>query len=68
MVRTPKKTAPEEEEKDPFIEKIQREIEKLLDNDDDPKGKNATIANAIKFLVVRNKLQGGDDDGWFGND
>jgi hypothetical protein len=49
-----------------FTSLVRREIEALLKMSLEPREKNATIANAIKFLVVQNKL-GGDDDGFWGS-
>jgi hypothetical protein len=52
---------------DEFAWLVQKELEALLKMALEPKEKNAVIANAIRFLGVRNKL-GGDDDGFWGND
>ena len=56
-----------EVEEDPFIKLVQSEIEALLKMPLEPKEKNAIIMNAIRFLGVRNKVSGGDDDGFWGN-
>ena len=66
--------APEERENDAFVRLVQTEIEEMLRRPLDPeqkdavKEKNITVANAIKFIMVRNKVTGGDDDGFWGND
>jgi hypothetical protein len=57
----------ETEAENGFTSLVRREIESLLKMSLEPREKNATIANAIKFLVVQNKL-GGDDDGFWGSD
>jgi hypothetical protein len=68
MARTTKKEEPEPEvEEDSFIKLVQSEIEALLRMPLEPKEKNAIIMNAIRFLGVRNKVSGGDDDGFWGN-
>jgi hypothetical protein len=68
MPRAAKKEETESEaEEDSFIKLVQSQIEALLKMDLEPKEKNAIIMNAIRFLGVRNKLSGGDDDGFWGN-
>jgi len=64
-----------EEAADPFLALVQQSIEDLLKlpfdraEKDAVKERNASIANAIKFIMVRNKISGGgDDDGFWGND
>lgn len=64
---------PDEVEEDHFIKLVQDSIEDLLKlpfdrlEKDAVKERNISIANAIRFLAVRNKVSGGDDDGFFGN-
>jgi hypothetical protein len=53
---------------DKFTNLVQEQIELLLKMPLDPKEKNAVIANAIKFIVVKNRTSGADDDGFFGSD
>lgn len=69
-----KKVDAEVEAPDPFVALVQSEIEAMLKLAMDPaqkdavKEKNITVANAIKFIMVRNKINGtGDDDGFWGN-
>jgi len=67
LARTSKATETEQEPEDAFIKLVQSEIEALLKMTLEPKEKNAIITNAIRFLGVRNKVSGNDDDGFWGN-
>jgi len=58
----------ETEAEEGFTSLVRREIETLLKMALEPKEKNAVIANAIKFIVVQNRITGGDDDGFWGSD
>lgn len=58
----------ESEAEEGFTSLVRREIETLLKLPLEPKEKNAVIANAIKFIVVQNRIEGGDGDGFWGND
>lgn len=63
-----KKSAETPQEIDSFVETIQKSIEDMLkwDKDDLPaKERNALIANAIKFLAIKLKVEGSDDGGSF---
>jgi hypothetical protein len=76
MPRAAKKETPEDAEApDPFLALVQKSIEDLLKlpfdraEKDAVKERNASIANAIRFIMVRNKVTGGgDDDGFWGSD
>jgi len=61
-----KKKTDEPDNDDKFAGLVKEEIEKLLRTPLEPKEKNAVIANAIRFLAVRNKA-GGDDGSWWGD-
>jgi hypothetical protein len=56
-----------------FISLVRKQIEHLLKLPFDPltkdavKERNISIANAIKFIMVSNKISGGDDDGFWGD-
>jgi hypothetical protein len=56
-----------------FISLVRKQIESLLKMPFDPtvkdavKERNISIANAIKFIMVCNKVSGGDDDGFWGD-
>ena len=69
-----KNEQPEEVDEDPFVRLVQNEIEAMLrrpldpDQKDAVKEKNITVANAIKFIAIRDKMSGADDDGFFGSD
>lgn len=67
MAKSAKKPEEAEDEADKFVSLVQQEIEKLLREPLEPKEKNAVIANAIRFLAVRNR-SGGDDGSWWGGD
>lgn len=58
---------PEPEEKvpvDPFITKLQQKIELMLDEPDIPyKERTPLIASAIRFLMVKHKIEGQEDAG-----
>ena len=64
----------ETEAEEGFTSLVRREIEQLLRLPFDPsakdaiKDKNAVIANAIKFIVVQNRISGDDGDGFWGSD
>jgi len=75
MPRATAKPADDTEAPDPFLALVQKSIEHLLNlpldrtEKDAVKERNASIANAIRFIMVRNKVSGGgDDDGFWGND
>jgi hypothetical protein len=61
----------EEREKpadDSFVMTLQNELEDMMKRRDlEPKDRNALFANAIKFLAVRNKVGGGENEGWWGD-
>jgi len=61
-----KKKTEEPDNDDNFIGLVKQQIEELLRMSLEPKEKNAVIANAIRFLAVRNKA-GGDDGSWWGD-
>jgi hypothetical protein len=56
-----------------FISLVRQQIEALLKMPFDPtvkdavKERNTSISNAIKFIMVSNKVSGGDDDGFWGD-
>ena len=68
-IRAAKKAAePETPPEDTFVTKLQAAIESMLEDDTlEPKEKTAVIANAIKFLAVRNKTATGDDGSFWGD-
>lgn len=54
-------------EADPFMKEVQAAISTSL-KFPEPKDLNAAIGNAIKFLAIRAKLTGGDDEEFWGRD
>jgi hypothetical protein len=64
----------EAEAENGFTSLVRQQIEHLLRLPFDPltkdavKERNISIANAIKFIMVSNKVSGGDDDGFWGGD
>ena len=64
----------EAEAENGFTSLVRQQIEHLLRLPFDPltkdavKERNISIANAIKFIMVCNKVSGGDDDGFWGSD
>jgi len=67
------KAKDEAESADPFLTLVQKSIEDLLKlpfdrtEKDAVKERNASIANAIKFIMVRNRMSG-DDGSYWGSD
>jgi hypothetical protein len=69
-----KKVDKADEAPDPFMGLLQASLEELLkfpldrSEKDAVKERNASISNGIRFIMVRNKINGtGDDDGFWGN-
>lgn len=54
-------------EEDPFVAEVRQAISRSLQFPE-PKDLNAAIGNAIKFLAIRAKLSGGDDEEFWGRD
>jgi len=73
MPRATAKPAHDTEAPDPFLALVQKSIEDLLKlpfdraEKDAVKERNASIANAIKFIMVRNRMSG-DDGSYWGSD